>query len=110
MPISHQDHPLSDPVALAEQIGVLRDLRKRQTELKQQARDQVADTGQRIRMVRARYGISLSELSAATGINRGTLSSIEKGSRTLSPGYIISIGRVLVEMIWGESTPRGGAF
>lgn len=48
-----------------------------------------------LRELRVEHSLSLSELAAATGINKGTLSQIERGRIVATPAELAAIGAVL---------------
>ena len=48
----------------------------------------LAEVGPRLKRVRAERGVTLAELSEATGISKSTLSRLESGQRKPSPGLL----------------------
>jgi transcriptional regulator with XRE-family HTH domain len=53
----------------------------------------VADVGPRLRQVRSRRGVTLTELAAATGISTSTLSRLESGQRRPSLELLLPIAQ-----------------
>ncbi|BCK57688.1 helix-turn-helix domain-containing protein [Nocardia wallacei] len=51
----------------------------------------LADVGPRLRMLRTRRGVTLTELAAATGISKSTLSRLESGQRRPSLELLLPI-------------------
>jgi transcriptional regulator with XRE-family HTH domain len=51
----------------------------------------VRELGRRVRLARLRRGLSVAELSAKAGINRNTLTSLEKGKSGLGLGAFITV-------------------
>jgi transcriptional regulator with XRE-family HTH domain len=56
--------------------------------------DALADVGARLRRARAQRGMTLADLSAATGISKSTLSRLESGERKPSLELLLPISQV----------------
>jgi transcriptional regulator with XRE-family HTH domain len=51
----------------------------------------VLELGRRVRLARLRRGLSVADLSAKAGINRNTLTSLEKGKSGVGLGTLITV-------------------
>lgn len=52
-------------------------------------------TGTSLRELRERHGMSLRDLQAATGINRGCLSQLENGKRVAELPHLLALSEAL---------------
>lgn len=91
---------LADEIALAESIGVMREITKRNEEILQLKSHTTASVGERIRFVREAHSVSLEDLAAVTGISKATISNVERGCRKVSTVLAALIARSLLEHVW----------
>jgi transcriptional regulator with XRE-family HTH domain len=56
-----------------------------------EAADRIKELGHRIRLARARRGLSIAELAAKAGINRNTLNALELGKPGVALGTYVTV-------------------
>ncbi|MEX2240045.1 MAG: helix-turn-helix domain-containing protein [Burkholderiales bacterium] len=56
-----------------------------------EATDRIKELGRRIRLARARRGLSIAEVAAKAGINRNTLNALELGKPGVALGAYVTV-------------------
>lgn len=56
-----------------------------------EAADRIQELGRRIRLARARRGLSIAEVAAKAGINRNTLNALELGKPGVALGACVTV-------------------
>lgn len=97
----------SDEIAFSEAVGALRLANKLKRESAQNTQARILHLGQMFRVIRTTYAISLPDVAAMTGINKGNISQFETladatgdDTRDFSPDYALNLCRSLMELVW----------